>query len=139
MSTESWTPEERKRFGEFAERARKSADPPISTNAILPSRETWLRVVRGDIVSGGTLRNLEKKLRWETLSADDFPGGTGPRPKIARSSMEDVPPEIEAAAYISETGRLIYGIAGNTPEEREQVLRLLRAGAQRLRLRDDNA
>lgn len=133
------TDEQRLRLGRVAEERRKALGVPVMR--VLPARQTWERVKNGLTVSERTLRKLEESLQWEPLSADAILDGGDPRPRTERSetaAKEDLGGEIQAAFYITEAGKLIAGIAGNTPEEREQVLRLLRAGAGRLRSRDDN-
>jgi hypothetical protein len=86
-------------------------------------------------VSDKTLRNLEapEALNLEPGTLDNIRDGGTPveRPDDGRppTVADD---EIVAAIYVTRAGELLHGIAGNTPEEREQVLALLRRGRDRL-------
>jgi hypothetical protein len=126
-------------LGEIAEQRRRELNVPVTK--VLKSRETWLRVVAGKPVADSTYRNVEDSLQWERLSIDDVLAGGDARP-VREPDADPEAQRWDRLAYITTTGELISGLAGNTPQEQAQVLELLELGRRRLeerRRRENNS
>lgn len=132
--TSAYPPEARARLGRLIELARTSATPYISQRKIAGQTETYQRLRDGLVVQAKTLRAAEKALGWAMFACDDLLGGAA-EPRLATpGEPRDDEAVIVRRAY-EQAGEIMEGLAGATPEERQQIAEILARARERGRNR----
>lgn len=130
MATDRYPPEARARLGRIVEEWKQRKK--LSQRAVAGQPETYQNLVRGGVVQDKTLRRVEEALGWALFAANDILDGAT-EPRLA----EPTEPRDDHAAIVrrvyEEAGQIMAGLAGATPEERQQIAEILARARARLR------
>ncbi len=130
--TSAYPAEARARLGQIVEEHRQRLR--LGQRAVGGQTETYANLRDGRVVQAKTLRRAEQALGWANFAADDILGGAA-EPRMATVGEDRDDEAVIVRRVYEQAGEIMEGLAGATPEERQQIAEILARSRARGRTR----